>query len=76
LKKMIQRAKFGMLKAVISTRGVLTDKSGNSALDIGLTILIAVVLAALLLAGLYALFGNTIMPTITSKIKDMFNYQG
>ena len=76
MKKMIQRAKFGMLKTVISTRRVLTDKSGNSALDIGLTILIAVVLAALLLAGLYALFGNTILPTITSKIKDMFNYQG
>lgn len=39
-------------------------------------ILIAVVIGALLLAGLYALFGNTIMPTLTQRIKDMFNYNG
>ena len=39
-------------------------------------ILIAVVLGALLLAGLYALFGDVVMPTLTSKIKGMFNYAG
>lgn len=76
MKKMIQKAKYQVIKSIVNVRRVLTDKSGNSALDIGLTILIAVVLAALLLAGLYALFGNTILPTITSKIKAMFNYQG
>jgi len=31
---------------------------------------------ALLLALLYALFNDTIMPTVTQKIKDMFNYAG
>jgi hypothetical protein len=41
-----------------------------------LKILIAVVLGALLLAGLYALFGDVVMPTLTSKIKGMFNYAG
>lgn len=39
-------------------------------------ILIAVVLGALLLAGLYALFGDVVMPTLNQKIKDMFNYAG
>ena len=39
-------------------------------------ILIVVVLAALLLAGLYALFGNVIMPTLTDRVKDLFNYKG
>lgn len=39
-------------------------------------ILIAVVLGALLLAGLYALFGEVVMPTLTDKIKEMFNYAG
>lgn len=42
----------------------------------GIKILIAVVIGALLLAGLYALFGNTILPTVTQRIKDMFNYAG
>ena len=39
-------------------------------------ILIAVVIGALLLAGLYALFNDTIMPTVTQKVKDLFNYKG
>ena len=39
-------------------------------------ILIAVVLGALLLAGLYALFGDLVMPTLTRRIQDMFNYAG
>ena len=36
--------------------------------------LLAVVLGALLLAGLYALFGDVVMPTLTQRIQDMFNY--
>ena len=39
-------------------------------------IIIAVVLGALLLAGLYALFGDVVMPTLNQRIKDMFNYAG
>ena len=39
-------------------------------------ILIAVVIGALLLAGLYALFNSTIMPTVTSKVQGLFNYNG
>lgn len=37
-------------------------------------ILISVVIGALLLAGLYALFGETIMPLLKSRITEMFNY--
>lgn len=60
----------------VSAKQVLTDRRGQATLDTAITILISVVLGALLLTGLYALFGNTIMPTVTQKIKDMFNYQG
>jgi len=35
-----------------------------------------VVLGALLLAGLYALFGETVLPTLVQRIKEMFNYAG
>ncbi len=42
----------------------------------GLKVLIAVVIGALLLAGLYTLFNSTIMPTVTSKIQSLFNYNG
>ena len=37
-------------------------------------ILIAVVLGALILAGLYALMKDNILPTLTTKIQEMFNY--
>ena len=45
-------------------------------IDTAVKILIAVVLGALLLAGLYALFGDVVMPTLNQRIKDMFNYAG
>lgn len=37
-------------------------------------ILIAVVLGALFLAGLYSLFGEVVMPTLIERIEEMFNY--
>lgn len=45
-------------------------------LDTAVKILIAVVLGALLLAGLYALFGEVVMPTLEERINEMFNYAG
>jgi len=39
-------------------------------------ILIAIVLGGLLLAGLYALFGDVVMRTLKTKIQEMFNYKG
>jgi hypothetical protein len=44
--------------------------------DSGVKILIAVVIGALLLTLLYTLFNNTIMPTVTKKIQDLFNFRG
>ena len=41
-----------------------------------LKILISVVVGALLLAGLYMLFKDTILPTLTQRIKDLFDYKG
>ena len=44
--------------------------------DSGVKILIAVVIGALLLAGLYTLYNGTIMPSVTQKIQELFNYKG
>lgn len=41
-----------------------------------ITILTSVVIGALLLAGLYLLFKDTVLPTLTQKIQEMFNYKG
>ena len=55
---------------------VLDGTCGEAYVDTGVKILIAVVIGALLLGGLYALFNSTIMPTVTSKITELFNYAG
>ena len=53
-----------------------TRRSGEGYIDTAVKILIAVVIGALLLGGLYALFGDTILPTLTEKVEDMFNFAG
>ena len=64
---------FALVMAVMMLALMLTGCIQN---DIGVKILIAVVIGALLLAGLYALFNTTIMPTVTQKIQELFNYKG
>ena len=55
---------------------MLAESRGENFVDSGIKILIAVVIGALLLGGLYALFGETIMPTVTQKVNDMFDFKG
>ena len=65
------------VKAVAVREGMLMkDTKSENYVDKAVKILIAVVLGALLLAGLYALFGDVVMPTLTQRIQDMFNYAG
>ncbi len=62
--------------AVISAKVAIENPVAEGYVDSGVKILIAVVIGALLLAGLYALFNTTIMPTVTQKVQDLFNYNG
>ena len=55
---------------------ILKQNSGEGFVDSALKILISVVIGALLLAGLYVLFQDTILPELTQRIKDLFNYKG
>ena len=62
----------------LTTRAVVavSNIKAEGYVDSGVKILIAVVIGALLLAGLYALFNDTIMPTVTERIEDLFDYAG
>ena len=55
---------------------VAAETSGEGYVDTAIKILIAVVLGALLLAGLYALFNDTVLPTLVERVEEMFNYAG
>ena len=61
---------------VMEARRKLAERSAEGYIDTAVKILIAVVLGALLLAGLYALFKDTVLPTLTNRIQQMFNYAG
>jgi tetrahydromethanopterin S-methyltransferase subunit G len=54
----------------------LGNKRGETTVGSGVAILTAVVLGALLLAGLYALLGDVVLPALTTKIQSLFNYAG
>ena len=57
-------------------RRAVCGNAGEGYIDTAVKILIAVVLGALVLAGLYAILNDTVMPTVTQKINEMFNYAG
>lgn len=57
-------------------RNKMREKRGEGYVDTAVKILIAVVLGALLLAGLYALFNETVLPTLVNRVKEMFDYAG
>jgi uncharacterized membrane protein len=62
----------------MTTRAIVavSNAKAEGYVDSGVKILIAVVIGALLLSGLYALFNGTIMPTVTPRIPELFNYKG
>lgn len=58
----------------IRSRVLLSSQRGEGFVDTAIKILMAVVIGALVLGGLYALFGETVLPTLKQRIVDMFNY--
>ncbi len=60
----------------VRAHAALAGTKAEAYVDTGVKILIAVVLGALLLGLLYALFNTTIMPKVTQKVNELFNYNG
>ena len=72
----VDHVKSAVTETVVRAETAVANDRGEGYVDSGVKILIAVVIGALLLAGLYALFNTTIMPTVTTKITDLFNFKG
>ena len=69
-----------MTRTIMGSNGYLMkklkEKRAEGYVATAIKILIAVVLGALLLAGLYALFDDTVLPTLVRRVEEMFNYAG
>ena len=72
----VSRIKREIRMAMLCVQTTLATGRAEGYVDSGVKILIAVVIGALLLAGLYTLFNTNIIPTLTTKINGLFNYKG
>ena len=72
---MIQKIKNKVNSAAVKIQTAVQSRKAEGYVDSGVNILIAVVIGALLLAGLYTLFNSTIIPTLTTKVQGLFNYK-
>ena len=62
--------------ALTRVKAAVCPAAGEGYIDTGVKIIISVVIGGLLLAGLYTLFNSTILPTLGTKISEMFTYTG
>ncbi|HCR83493.1 DUF6133 family protein [Clostridium sp. KNHs205] len=76
MKKFVSKVSNKLIKKALEAQALLRRKDGENFVDTAIKILMAVVIGALVLAGLYALFGETVLPTLKQRIVDMFNYGG
>ena len=76
MKKLINSIKNKANSAIISANSAIESTAGEGYVDTGVKIIVGVVIGGVILAGLYTLFNGTVIPTLTTKIGDMFNYAG
>lgn len=76
MKKIIENIKKKCNAFATRTKAALAGKTGEGYIDTAVKIIIGVVIGGVILAGLYALFNTTVIPMLTSKIGEMFNYGG
>ncbi len=74
MKKLIHSIRNKVNSIRTSAKIALASKAGEGYIDTGVKIIIGVVVGGVILAGLYALFNTTIIPTLGTKISEMFNY--
>jgi len=71
-----QAAVINVQTTIHRTKAVLACNRAEGFVDTAVKILMAVVIGALVLAGLYLLFNSVILPNLNSRIQEMFNYRG
>ena len=60
----------------IKAKTVIENTTAEGYVDTGVKIIIGVVVGAVILAGMYALFNGVILPRLNTEIQNMFNYKG
>ena len=76
MKKFFNNLRSKAARTFSSAKNAISNTTAEGYIDTGVMIIIGVVIGGVILAGLYTLFNTTIIPTLTSKITEMFSYNG
>ena len=76
MKKFFNKLNRKVNNALISAQCAIENRKAEGYVDTGVKVLISVVIGGLLLALLYTLFQDTVMPTVTQKVVELFSYAG
>jgi hypothetical protein len=76
MKKFINKINEKATAVAIKAQTTLDNVKGEGYIDTGVKIIIGVVVGAVILGGLYALFGDVILPTLETEIEGMFDFAG
>ena len=76
MKKFINKINEKATAVAIKAQTTLDNVKGEGYIDTGVKIIIGVVVGAVILGGLYALFGDVILPTLETEIEGMFDLAG
>ncbi len=74
MKKFFDKIKNKANSLAVSAKTTLANAKAEGYIDTGVKIIIGVVVGAVILGGLYALFNGVILPRLNTEIGNMFNY--
>ena len=74
MKNFMNKLKAKANSLAIRAKSTIENVKAEGYVDTGVKIIIAVVVGAVILGGLYALFNGVILPRLNTEIGEMFNY--
>ena len=76
MKKFFNKVQNKANELAVRAKTTLDNAKAEGYIDTGVKIIIGVVVGAVILGGLYALFNTVIIPRLNTEILEMFNYAG
>ena len=76
MKKFFNKVQNKANELAIRAKTTLDNAKAEGYIDTGVKIIIGVVVGAVILGRLYALFNGVILPRLNTEIGEMFNYAG
>ena len=76
MNKIFNKAQNKANEMAVKAKTTLDNARAEGYIDTGVKIIIGVVVGAVILGGLYALFNGVVLPTLETRIDGMFDYAG